>query len=299
MLFVMRNILKILIKLLRYSVILFIGIIILVYGFGGGFGSVIDQSSINEVGPIIFGHRGVTRNSIENSQTSFENCSKFGLDAIELDIRLTSDNRLIVFHDDSCSRLTDIDAMVNEVSFDVLTSTYLRTPWQVSKHPILSLENFFENFSTTRYLYLDVKENNQSVADTLLFLIDKYKISESAIIANSNFLFLAYLKYKNPEIQTVLEGVSSDNQWTYYILPRDFKPDYYSSFIEDVDVGHMNFLRKNNLMDRKIVYSVNKDNLYQVYDFGIQNIILDYQEPFKSIEEIEALLFKHKQEVIE
>jgi hypothetical protein len=57
-----------------------------------------------------------------------------------------------------------------------------------------------------------------------------------------------------------------------------------------VDVGHIDFLKKNNMIDRKIVYGVNNENLQTVIDFGIQNVIIDYDSSMISAEHITSRL---------
>src|SRR5258705_393861 len=49
--------------------------------------------------PLIVGHRGVPALHQENTLAGFRHAVALGLDAIELDVRLTRDRRAIVFHD--------------------------------------------------------------------------------------------------------------------------------------------------------------------------------------------------------
>ena len=54
-------------------------------------------------------HRGLHNFELpENSLPAFENSVAHGF-AIELDIRLTDDQKIIVFHDEKLSRMTDRD----------------------------------------------------------------------------------------------------------------------------------------------------------------------------------------------
>lgn len=62
-------------------------------------------------------HRGLYTNDIcENSMSAFKNSIKHGF-AIELDVQMTKDKELIVFHDENSCRLTN-------KSFDVITTCY-------------------------------------------------------------------------------------------------------------------------------------------------------------------------------
>jgi len=62
-------------------------------------------------------HRGLyTKDICENSMSAFSESIKQGF-AIELDVQMTKDKQLIVFHDENSCRLTN-------KSFDVVSSTY-------------------------------------------------------------------------------------------------------------------------------------------------------------------------------
>jgi len=57
--------------------------------------------------PLVFAHRGASRDAPENTLTAFRLGLEQGADWIELDVRLTSDGQLAVFHDDALDRTTD------------------------------------------------------------------------------------------------------------------------------------------------------------------------------------------------
>ncbi len=74
------------------------------------------------------------------------------------------------------------------------------------------------------------------------------------------------------------------------IIPKKFKPDFYSGFLSKVNKKHMKFLKDNKLLSNRIVYGVNHENINQVFELGIQNIIVDYNEVFGGCENLELLL---------
>ena len=69
-------------------------------------------------------HRGLhDKEHPENSISAFENAINEGY-PIELDVQMIADGTVIVFHDDSLSRLTDNDGYVkflNKSDLDILT----------------------------------------------------------------------------------------------------------------------------------------------------------------------------------
>lgn len=56
--------------------------------------------------PLWIGHRGAMGHAPENTRASFEAGLRLGADAVECDVRLAKDGRLIVIHDDRLDRTT-------------------------------------------------------------------------------------------------------------------------------------------------------------------------------------------------
>ncbi len=55
--------------------------------------------------PLFFAHRGLNRRFLENTVESFEAAARAGVPGIELDVHLTQDGALVVFHDDATGRI--------------------------------------------------------------------------------------------------------------------------------------------------------------------------------------------------
>jgi glycerophosphoryl diester phosphodiesterase len=57
-------------------------------------------------GPLVLGHRGARHASAENTLAAFELARREGAAGVELDVRITSDDELIVLHDPNLERVT-------------------------------------------------------------------------------------------------------------------------------------------------------------------------------------------------
>jgi glycerophosphoryl diester phosphodiesterase len=62
------------------------------------------------------GHRGARAYAPENTLTSFKKAIEIGVDAIELDVRKTKDNQLVVIHDADIKRTTNGKGLVGELT---------------------------------------------------------------------------------------------------------------------------------------------------------------------------------------
>ena len=62
------------------------------------------------------GHRGAKAYAPENTLTSFKKAIEIGVDAVELDVRKTKDNKLVVIHDADIKRTTNGKGLVTELT---------------------------------------------------------------------------------------------------------------------------------------------------------------------------------------
>jgi len=76
--------------------------------------------------PIVVGHRGVPALHQENTLAGFRRAVSLGIPAVELDVRLTSDRRVVVVHDHNLRRLTGVARKVDDLTWDELTRLRIR-----------------------------------------------------------------------------------------------------------------------------------------------------------------------------
>ncbi len=263
-------------KIILLLSISILSLAVIVIFIGGGFGS--NNTSTNTTQePLLFAHRGLSKYFPENSVQAFDSCKSLGFKAIETDLRFTKDKKLVLFHDDSCTRLLGINKKIEALNWAELEYKPILHKGVSTNNRVVLLEQFFTNIIEDNIIYLDIKHPSQELADSLLTLLDRYQAHNTTLIADDNLFFLSYLKYKNAKVQTVLEGFNKGKEWLYYVIPKKFKPDYYASFLDKVDSSHIAFLQDNNLLSRKIVYGVNANNLSKTIKLKIQNVILDYE----------------------
>ena len=77
--------------------------------------SFADRLSGRNGRPFLIAHRGCQSLAPENTVASFACAARLGLDAIETDVRLTSDGALVCVHDDTLKRMFGTDRKVEEM----------------------------------------------------------------------------------------------------------------------------------------------------------------------------------------
>jgi glycerophosphoryl diester phosphodiesterase len=75
--------------------------------------------------PLLLGHRGASAHSLENTMTAFARARADGADGIELDVRLTADGELAVFHDEDLLRIAGRAGRVADMTWRELAAVAL------------------------------------------------------------------------------------------------------------------------------------------------------------------------------
>lgn len=70
----------------------------------------------------IIGHRGAAGVELENTLASIKRALQAGVDAVEIDVRLTKDERLVLSHDEHLSRISDSKAKIRELTLEELNN---------------------------------------------------------------------------------------------------------------------------------------------------------------------------------
>ena len=79
-------------------------------------------------------HRGYWRSGPENSLLAVENAIAIGVDIIEIDVRKTIDNQLIVIHDKTINRTTTGKGRISEITLDSIKKVNLKTGAGIKTH---------------------------------------------------------------------------------------------------------------------------------------------------------------------
>ena len=75
---------------------------------------------------MVVAHRGDWRNAPENSLQAVENCIDMGVDMVEIDLKKTKDNQLIIMHDNTINRTTDGKGRPEDYTLDEIRNFHLR-----------------------------------------------------------------------------------------------------------------------------------------------------------------------------
>lgn len=85
--------------------------------------------------PLVLGHRGVPLLAQENTLFSLRKAAELGLDGVEIDVQLTKDGKVVLFHDEDTERLTGEPGRVTEMTWDELSRRRIRSTLTMGLDP--------------------------------------------------------------------------------------------------------------------------------------------------------------------
>ncbi|HUB93750.1 MAG TPA: glycerophosphodiester phosphodiesterase family protein [Verrucomicrobiae bacterium] len=115
----------------------------------------------------IIGHRGAAGLALENSRASLLAAIEQGVDAIEFDVRLTADDRLVVIHDKETSRVASDRLIVREHTLaELRAATTLGNGEQ-----FMSLDEALDTIGVTPVI---IELKDEGSVDELLLALERH-----------------------------------------------------------------------------------------------------------------------------
>ena len=191
-------------------------------------------------------HRGLFNNldTPENSIKAFEKTVENGY-GTELDVQLTKDNKLVVFHDESLLRMCGVDKKLTECTYDKLQKYNLLN----TNEKIPLFKDVLDVLKEDTPLIIEIKPEGDYIktTDETIKLIKTYKRNYTVESFNPNVV--KHLKDNYPEIirgqlayNMLKDSKAKENFFikfalTYLLLNFFTRPDYIA-----YDINNMNNL---------------------------------------------------------
>ncbi len=161
--------------------------------------------------PIIVAHRGASAVAPENTLTAFKRAVDDGADAIELDIRLTSDGEVIVFHDAQLRRTTNGKGKVEQLTLADLKRLSAGAWFDKSffSETIPTLDEVLELLPRRIGVNIEIKTDLQSrrhsdIVQRCCSVIQKHRAESYVLISSFHHAFIKDVKQWLPSVATGL-----------------------------------------------------------------------------------------------
>ena len=168
---------------------------------------------------LLISHRGCTSHGPENSWSAFEQAIQIGCHRIEMDLQLTADNEIIIMHDDSLDRTTNIKEKVSK-----LTLREIRNIKLTNGESIPEFTEIIDKYLSVIEINAEIKENGETIAKRAGSLLAKHPLRHKIIFSSFYRKPLITLKNYFPELKrAVLWGPDTIKINPYfYFFPEKF-----------------------------------------------------------------------------
>ena len=127
------------------------------------------------------GHRGMEKGEVENSLKAFSKAIELGLDFVEMDLQITKDDKIIVFHDRNLKKKTSLRGKPKDFTLEKIKDTHIET--EAGKDKIPTLEQVFKL----------VKNQDRIIISSF-----SYEYLENFKLINPNIFLTWLIKPKSP-----------------------------------------------------------------------------------------------------
>ncbi len=147
---------------------------------------------------VVYAHRGASSYNPENTLMSFYDGVKRGANGVETDVRRTKDGTLVLFHDDTLTRVTGAEGSISDYTLDELNAFPVKKFGLSDRIP--TFEDFLEHFAW-RDLTFAIELKAPGVEADTVDLIRKYGIEGKTIVTSFRFDHLVNVKKLAPAIR--------------------------------------------------------------------------------------------------
>lgn len=158
----------------------------------------------------IFAHRGFSSEYPENTLLAFKKAYEVGAHGIELDVRLTKDQEVVVIHDSSVDRTTNGSGAVNELTLAEIQKLDAGS-WKgiaFENEPVPTLQTVLDVMGGKLTVNIEMKHEKDHERDVLvhrvLELIHVSGFQDNVILSAFDFKSILVAKEKMPNIVTAL-----------------------------------------------------------------------------------------------
>ncbi len=143
------------------------------------------------------GHRGARAYAPENTLSSFRKALEIGVDAVELDVRKTKDDQLVVVHDKDVKRTTDSEGLVSELMLKEIKGFDAG-----GGEKIPTLEETLDFLDKKVKVFIELKE--AGIEKQVLSIVHQKELEENVVIVSFLEDALKKVRELNKDIETGL-----------------------------------------------------------------------------------------------
>jgi glycerophosphoryl diester phosphodiesterase len=219
------------------------------------------------------GHRGARAYEPENTIRSFARAIELGVNAVELDVRKTKDNELVVIHDDKVDRTTNGKGLVGELTLKEIKSFVTD-----KGEKIPTLEEALDFLDRKVKILIELKE--VGVEDKVMKIVKDEGLEDNVIIISFHEEALRRIREINDKVEMGLIYVKHKDPIKAAL---DLKANYLLPMYKFVHSAFVKKAHQNGL--KVIVWTINTpEEAHEYANKGVDGIASDRPDILKQID---------------
>lgn len=229
---------------------------------------------------LIIAHRGASAFAPENTMSAFRKAVELKADAIEFDVKLTIDGKMVIIHDQLLDRTTNGSGKVIDCTYEELkrldAGSFFSEEFKGEKIPLL--QDVLEQFSDHLIINIEItnyKSANDGLAEKIANLVKIMGVEKRVFFSSFMPKNLKITSEILPEVPAALltlpglPGLLTRSRLFYKRSPQLIHP-----FFKDVNEA---YVKKQHAIGRKVnVWTVNeKEDIQEMIYFGVDGLITD------------------------
>ncbi len=210
------------------------------------------------------GHRGARAHAPENTLSSFKKALEIGVDAVELEVRKTKDNHLVVIHDADVKRTTNCEGLVSAFTLEEIKGFDAG-----SGEKIPTLEEVLDFLDKKVKVFVELKETG--FEDQVLSIVKEKGLEKNVVITSFLEEALKKIRELNANVETGLIYATHKNPVRAAL---ELKANYLLPLYRFTHTGNVEKAHENGL--KVVVWTINKPEGVKEYaKKGVDGIASD------------------------
>lgn len=253
----------------------------------------------------IIAHKGASGYAPENTLAAFELAVEEGADMIEIDVHLTADNEVIVFHDEELGRTTNGTGKVHEHTLAQIKELDAGS-WFSDKYigeKVPTLRETIDSIHGKLHCLIDIKSKGhefyEGFAERIVDIIDEKGAKDWCIIQSyeQDYLEAAYSRDSTVQMKKLLLGEDESPLFSFYVNTKSFmtnrnKHHFYETLNPHyTSLSQRRIFRLHAKQYKVYTYVVNeREDMIKMLNMGVDGIITDFPDKLSQIRrELEAI----------
>ena len=226
--------------------------------------------------PIKLGHRGYPKKSVENTIESFQEALDSELDGVELDVQLTLDKKIIVYHNWDIETENGKFELIKNLSYEKISNIAGKLNYEVPL--LIEVIKLIKNKCIINIEIKSLSYTNSTIEQSIIDLINLYNITANCIVSSFNPLVIRRIKKIDPDIHTAFLWTKNNSQlifntpiWIQFCIPNSIHVD-----INLLDDSLIQWARRKNLSI--MVFTItNQKEFEKAKSFNVDGVIIEQQ----------------------